>query len=105
MPSQTPNYRFSGGNGPNPGDVRNDVGTGAAPVIITLSPLAGYSIRDMSDNPNGVQLAGDGTDQMVPTVSGSNVARIDNSCARGANVEYTINVRAPSGTNIACPPG
>jgi len=100
----TNHYRFDGGTQGN-GDCRNAVGQGAAPVLITLSAPAGYCIRGMSDEPPGVQLSGTGTSQMNSQVTGNGQsATIANPCTAPANVDYTVNVVASDGTNIACHP-
>ena len=100
----THQYQFTGGSQGN-GDCRNTVGQGAAPVLITLIAPAGYSIRDMSDNPPGVQLSGSGSSQMRPSVAGvGQSATIINPCTAAADVDYTVNVKASDGTNIACHP-
>ena len=97
-------YSFSGGNEGN-GNCSNAIGQGAAPVQITLDAPQGYRIRAMSDSPPGVGLAGTGTGQMNPSVSGQGrSANITNTCKDPADVDYTVNVETPSGGNIACHP-
>jgi hypothetical protein len=98
-------YQFTGGNDGNNGNCRNAHGEGAAPVLITLDAPAGYKIRDMSDNPPGVELSGTGTDQMGAHVAGNGAsATITNTCVAPADVNYTVNVKAADGSNIACHP-
>ena len=59
----------------------------------------------MSDAPPGVQLSGTGTSQMSSHVTGNGQsATIANPCTAPANVDYTVNVAASDGTNIACHP-
>jgi len=100
----TNGYQFAGGTQGN-GDCFNSVGQGAAPVLITLSAPARYRIRGMSDQPPGVQLSGTGTSQMNSHVTGNGQsATITNPCTAPADVDYTVNVAASDGTNIACHP-
>jgi hypothetical protein len=97
-------YSFTGGTQGN-GDCNNAVGQGAAPVLVTLSAPAGCRIRGMNDEPPGVQLSGTGSSQMNPQVTGNGQsATITNPCTAAANVDYTVNVVASDGTNIACHP-
>jgi hypothetical protein len=100
----TNGYAFTGGTQGN-GDCNNAVGQGAAPVLVTLSAPAGYRIRGMNDEPPGVQLSGTGSSQMNSQVTGQGQsATIANPCTAAANVDYTVNVVASDGTNIACHP-
>ena len=100
----TNDFQFSGGTQGN-GDCNNAVGQGAAPVLVTLSAPAGYRIRGMNDEPPGVQLSGTGSSQMSSRVTGNGqTATITNPCTAAANVDYTVNVTAPDGANIACHP-
>jgi hypothetical protein len=100
----TNGYQFNGGTQGN-GDCNNAVGQGAAPVLVTLSAPAGYRIRGMNDEPSGVQLSGTGSSQMNSQVTGNGrSATITNPCTAAADVDYTVNVAAPDGTNIACHP-
>jgi hypothetical protein len=97
-------YQFAGGSQGN-GNCQNSVGQGASPVLITLDAPAGYKIRDMSDNPPGIQLSGSGTSQMGAHVTGNGgSANITNTCEAAADVDYTVNVKAADGSNIACHP-
>lgn len=97
-------YQFTGGSQGN-GNCQNSVGQGAGPVLVTLQAPAGYDIRDMSDDPPGVQLSGSGTSQMGAHVAGNgNSATITNTCVAAADVDYTVNVKTPDGSNIACHP-
>ena len=60
---------------------------------------------DMSDNPAGVQLTGPGSSQMSAHTAGhGGSATIINPCTAAADVDYTVNVKAPDGSNIACHP-
>jgi hypothetical protein len=97
-------YQFTGGSQGN-GNCQNGVGQGASPVQVTLAAPAGYKIRDMSDNPPGIQLSGTGTSQMGAHVAGNGgSATITNTCVDAADVDYTVNVKAADGSNIACHP-
>jgi len=107
MPSQSPDYQFAGGNGRKPGDVESGMGQGVVHIFVQLvNPPSGYRIRDMNENPPGVQFAGTGVGQLSADLQNDGRAKITNKCEAGVyvDVDYTINVSGPGGTNIACHP-
>ena len=91
------NYSFSGGNQGN-GNVTYSKGSGQAAITVTLSAPNGYNITD-------VTFTGSGSSQFSRNLTGNGRgAVILDTCNDVANVDYTVIVTAPNGTEIPCHP-